>query len=116
MDQGEGVEQFESRPGIDHARIEGIGAGTDGTPEAEGRAEPLAALHHEPSQLGEQRGQIGLLPCPAAAFVVEQGEDARLDPPGRLVPCAGGQGSLAGEDRGGELGGHSHDQHLTLKW
>ena len=61
VEQGEGVHQLERGAGVDHDAIVGrVAAGADEAPVAERRPQPLAARQHQPPDLVERLGEVGV--------------------------------------------------------
>src|SRR5262249_48592132 len=74
--EGEGVEQLERGPGVDHPGIVTVTPGPDEAPVAKGRAQALASGVDQPLQGAQGLDQVGVERTPAGQLGVEEPFDA----------------------------------------
>jgi hypothetical protein len=79
VEQSEGVHQLESGAGIDVELIVGTTSGTDVPPVAERWSEALAAGQHEPADLVDGLGEIGIERGPPFGLGAQQLVEAGFD-------------------------------------
>ena len=79
VEEGEGVQKFESGTGVDRSRVARISTEADETPVTESGSKPLAAGSDQTAYLGHRCCQVGIEVGPASLFTIEDFADTPLD-------------------------------------